>query len=284
MTAVFRVGCPMWAHPPWVGTYLSPARRGRELADYATWCNAVEGNTTFYATPPATTVERWADQAPAGFRFAFKAPRTVTHDRRLRPEAHRDLAELLRVVSPLGERIGPVQLQLPPTFGPESTSTLIDFVRRLPRSHRWVVEFRHRAFFDGGPAHRRVDETLADLGMGRVVLDTRPLYARPATTPAAADERRTKPSLPVVTDVMGDAPIVRIIGNDDPTSTLAGFDPWREHVVDWIEDGREPFAFVHQPENLTSPEIARAIHAQVAERSDIDPLPDPAPVDEPRLF
>ncbi|MEM9039757.1 MAG: DUF72 domain-containing protein, partial [Actinomycetota bacterium] len=266
MSAVFRVGCPMWAHPPWVGTFLSPARRGRELADYATWCNAVEGNTTFYATPPGTTVERWADQAPDDFRFAFKAPRTVTHDRRLRPEAHRDLADLLRAVSPLGERIGPVQIQLPPTFGAESASTLIEFVRRLPRSHRWVVEFRHRAFFDGGPAQRRVDETLTELGMGRVVLDTRPLYARPASTPAAADERRTKPSLPVVTDVMGDSPIVRIIGNDDPASTLDGFGSWRERVVDWIEGGREPFVFVHQPENLRSPSSARGGPHPVGQR------------------
>ena len=187
-------------------------------------------------------------------------------------------------MSPLGERVGPVQLQLPPTFGPESAGTLIDFVTRLPRSHRWVVEFRHRAFFDGGRAHRRVDETLERLGMGRVVLDTRPLYARAPATPAAADERRTKPSLPVVTDVMGDAPIVRIIGNDDPTSTLDGFDPWFDQVVDWIEEGREPHVFVHQPENLSSPEIARAVHARVAERVDVVPLSEPAPIDDPRLF
>ena len=47
-----HVGCAMWTYPPWQGRYLpgSLAPRNR-LSAYATWCNAVEGNTTFYATP-----------------------------------------------------------------------------------------------------------------------------------------------------------------------------------------------------------------------------------------
>ena len=122
--AVLRVGCPMWAHPPWVGRFLSPGNRGRELEEYARWCNAVEGNTTFYAVPSERTVARWAEQAPIDFRFAFKVPRPVTHDLRLRGEdAIRSLGEFLDAIEPLGERIGPVQLQLPPSFGPESASS-----------------------------------------------------------------------------------------------------------------------------------------------------------------
>ena len=269
----------MWAHPPWVGRFLSPSRRGEELAEYAGWCNAVEGNTTFYAQPSAGTVARWAEQAPAGFRFAFKAPRTVTHERRLRPEAHRDLAAFLQAIEPLGDRIGPVQLQLPPSFGPEHAGVLADFVTRLPTTHRWVVELRHRAFFDGGDVHRRLDEVLTDVGVGRVVLDTRPLYAHGDDTPAAVDERRTKPKLPVVTDVMGTAPIVRVIGANDAEATLAGFEPWVRPTVDWLTDGLEPYLFVHQPENRESPAIARRVHARVtAEVPTLLPLPEPGPV------
>lgn len=273
------VGCAMWAHQPWVGRYLSPGRKGEELAEYATWCNAVEGNTTFYAEPAASTVARWAAQAPSDFRFAFKVPRTVTHDRRLRAEAHRDVAGFLRAISPLGERVGPVQLQLPPSFGPDSVETLARFVAGLPTSHRWVVELRHPAFFDGGITHRRVDDVLHRSGIGRVVLDTRPLYAEPATSEAAAEERRTKPGLPVVTNLVGDEPVVRVIGGDDVEANFAGLTTWLPEVTGWLDEGRRPFVFAHQPRNLFSPSLARRFHDAVRElRSDLAPLPEPVTV------
>lgn len=276
---LFRVGCPMWAHPPWVGRFLSPGNRGRELAEYAGWCNAVEGNTTFYAVPSARTVGRWVDQAPHDFRFAFKVPRHATHELRLRGDAARAVTEFLRVIDPLGERVGPVQIQLPPSFGPESVAALRSFVARLPGERRWVVEFRHRGFFDGGAAHRAVDELLGEAGMGRVVLDTRPLYASAPRTDAAMEERRTKPRLPVLTDVMGPHPIVRVIGSDDADGTLAGLQAWVPAVVRWIGEGLEPYLFVHQPENLESPSLARMIHAEVAASVDgLVGLPTPLPV------
>lgn len=269
----------MWAHPPWVGRYLSPANRGRELAEYARWCNAVEGNTTFYATPAASTVARWAEQAPSDFRFAFKAPRTVTHERRLRPGAHALLAEFLRAIEPLGDRIGPVQLQLPPSFGPDDLDAMRSFLVGLPTNHTWVVELRHRAYFDGGSVHRAADELFDAAGIGRVVLDTRPLYASPPGSDASVEERRTKPALPVVTDVMGTAPVVRVIGADDADTTLDGLTAWADRVVAWLDVGRAPYVFVHQPENLRSPELARAFHAHIAGRvDDLVALPEPLPV------
>lgn len=279
MSTVLRVGCPMWAHPPWVGRYLSPGRRGEELAEYATWCNAVEGNTTFYATPSASTVARWAEQAPSEFRFAFKVPRTVTHERRLTGDAHREVAAFLRAIEPLGERIGPVQLQLPPLFGPDRLRTLADFLVGLPTSHTWAVELRHPGFFDRGPVHRAVDELLGETGIGRVVLDTRPLYRTPPASSASSEERRTKPKLPIATDVMGSAPIVRVIGADDADVTFDGLVAWLPAIETWLAEGRRPYLFVHQPENRDSPAIARRVHAAARDRiAGLDPLPEPLPV------
>jgi uncharacterized protein YecE (DUF72 family) len=275
---VVYVGCPMWAHPPWVGRFLSPGARGRELEEYARWCNAVEGNTTFYAVPAPSTVARWDRQAPAGFRFAFKAPRQVTHELRLRGDARRALASFLSAIEPLADRLGPVQLQLPASFGPSDLPALRSFVETLPASHRWVIELRHRSFF-GGEARRAVDDLLAERGIGRVVLDTRPLYAHPPVSEASVEERRTKPKLPVLVDVMGDAPVVRVIGSDDTEGTLAGLRAWIPRVVDWLAEGRTPYLFVHQPDNRESPALARAIHAEIAAlRPDLAPLPTPLPV------
>jgi uncharacterized protein YecE (DUF72 family) len=269
----------MWAHSAWVGRFLSPGNRGRELAEYAGWCNAVEGNTTFYGVPSASTIGRWRTQAPPDFRFAFKVPRTITHELRLHGSSADELAGFLRVIAPLGERVGPIQLQMPPSFGPDELPVLRRFIALLPDEHRWVVELRHPAFFDGGDAHRAVDDLLAARNAGRVVLDTRPLYAASPRTDAAVDERRTKPRLPVVTDVMGHEPVVRVIGSDDHDGTDEGLRAWIPTVAEWLADGREPFVFVHQPENLESPALARRFHAAVAARVPaLAPLPTPLPV------
>src|SRR4029077_3924472 len=79
-----HVGGAMWSYPPWQGRFLPRSLSPRErLSAYATWCNAVEGNTTFYATPARDTVKSWAEQTMADFRFVLKLPRPITHERRL---------------------------------------------------------------------------------------------------------------------------------------------------------------------------------------------------------
>src|SRR6516225_12044670 len=76
-----HVGCAMWSYAAWQGRYLPRSLSPRDrLSAYATWCNAVEGNTTFYATPAVSTVRTWAEQTSPQFRFALKLPRVITHD------------------------------------------------------------------------------------------------------------------------------------------------------------------------------------------------------------
>ena len=69
----------MWAQRAWVGQYLpADTASGRELLPYSRLLNAVEGNTTFYATPDAKTVASWARQTGEDFGFLLKLPRTVS--------------------------------------------------------------------------------------------------------------------------------------------------------------------------------------------------------------
>ena len=273
---MLRVGCPMWAHRPWVGRFYPVGTKpGAELALYAQWCTAVEGNTTFYAEPAPATVARWREQTPDDFRFACKLPSTITHDKRLRGVAA-EVRSFLNAIEPLGERVGPVQVQLPGSFGPSDLDVLLAFLHRLPHDWPWALELRHRGFFDESAVHRAVDELCRDRNIGRVVLDTRPLYAVPAESTAAIDEQRKKPHLPIVLDAIGPAPIVRVIGEDSIDGTLRGLLTWVPQIVEWLADGRTPYVFVHQPENLESPGLARAFHEAVAAAfSDLAPLPTP---------
>ena len=68
----------MWTYAPWQGRYLPGSLSPRDrLRAYATWCNAVEGNTTFYAIPTLDTVKSWAGQTTPDFRFILKLPKPM---------------------------------------------------------------------------------------------------------------------------------------------------------------------------------------------------------------
>ncbi|MSV81307.1 MAG: DUF72 domain-containing protein [Actinobacteria bacterium] len=281
-----QVGCPMWAHRPWVGRHLPAGTRvGRELAAYSSVFNAVEGNTTFYASPTPSTIAKWAEQAQPGFRFVFKVPKRITHDQRLR-DVHGELDVFCSLLEPLGELVGGLTLQLPPSFGPSDLDALDRVLGRASDAHRWSVEPRHPEFFRGG-GRRMFDELLARHGAERVLLDTEPLFAQPPITDAGREECQQKPQLATITEPLTGHPIVRCIGNDDPEVTEAGLQRWEPVVARWLRDGRTPTFFVHTPTNLDTPALAQAFHAAVAMRvPGLAPLPRPLPVEQwpDRLF
>lgn len=273
----------MWAHRPWVGRHLpAGTRAGQELTAYSRLFDTVEGNTTFYAAPAPTTVAKWASQlvdAP-GFRFVFKVPRTITHDRRLR-DVDRQLAEFCNLLEPLGPHVGGLTLQLPPSFGPGELGALDDVLAHASRSVRWSVEPRHAKFFTG-TGRAEFDALLLRHGAERVLLDTSPLFAGPATTDAGREERAQKPRLPTIAEPLTDHPIVRCIGNDDPQVTEAGLQRWEPIVAAWLQEGRTPTFFVHTPTNLDTPALAQAFHASVSLR--VPGLAPPASAPPSTLF
>jgi uncharacterized protein YecE (DUF72 family) len=280
MGAVLHVGCPMWAHRPWVGRFLpSGTPPGGELGPYSRLLNAVEGNTTFYASPSPPVVSKWCDLAEPGFRFVFKVPKRITHELRMRgigPE----LAAFCDLMSPLGDRIGAFTFQLPSSFAPVDLGVLEAVLRTLPADWRWSVEVRHPAFFEG-QGRLAVDRVLTRYGVERVLLDSRPLFARPPLTDPGREAWEAKPRVPALTEALTDQPIVRFIGSDHNDVTVDGLQQWQPIVAAWLVDGRRPTFFVHTPDNDDGPALARAFHAETALIvPDLEPLPE-MPVVEP---
>ena len=115
------------------------------LPFYAERFSTTEINYTFHRIPSSKTIDNWKALTPASFRFALKAPQKITHWSKLR-----DCADTLdyfwRVVSALGEKLGPVLFQLPPTFK-KDPEVLRSFLRELP-AMRAAFEFRHESWFD----------------------------------------------------------------------------------------------------------------------------------------
>ena len=280
MTPVLRVGCPMWANRAWVGRYLpADTRPGDELPAYARMCTAVEGNTTFYATPPETTVAKWAAEAPESFRFVCKLPQHVTHERRLR-DVGDEVRAFVDRLSPLGPRLGPVTAQLPASFGPDDLGVLDAFLHTAPSEVSWAVEVRNRAFEAEGSAEARLDDLLHRHGADRVIIDTRAVFAGPRETPAEIEAFERKPRLKVRPTATADTPIVRFIGQTDLTENPTFWRSWLGPVAKWLEQGKSPIVFLHTPDNDHAPPLARAFHREVAALvPGLEPLPDPLPIE-----
>lgn len=266
----YRLGCPFWSFEAWNGSlYSRDARPADRLAQYARVFPTVEGNTTFYSVPSARSVARWREAVPAGFRFCFKLPRAITHDAQLL-DAKAPLERFLAAVAPLGERLGPFLIQLPPKFGPERLPDLEAFLDGLPGELDFAVELRHRDFFDDAALAGHADEILAERGCDRVVMDTRALRAGDPRHPEVLAALHAKPDLPLRPDPVGRRPLVRWVGHPEPAANEPYLAEWAERVAGWIDRGLEPFFFVHTASNLRTPEVARDFHARVAARAQAD--------------
>jgi uncharacterized protein YecE (DUF72 family) len=275
----------MWTYGPWIARYLPRSLPARErLRAYATLCNAVEGNTTFYATPTRDTVTSWAEQAGPGFRLVLKLPRTVTHERRLTDVAQ-PVRAFLDATEPLSARDHSLWAQLPPSFGPGDLDALERFLRRMPRDRRCCVEVRHHAFFTDPQAESQLERVLDATNAEWVPFDTTVLFDQPPETAAEHEAWTKKPRVPRRSRALTAHPVVRYIGTDDPQRTAAGWAPWLDTVEGWLREGRSPTLFVHTPDNVEAPALARRFHAEVRARvPELDPLPAPVEAGPPTLF
>jgi uncharacterized protein YecE (DUF72 family) len=275
----------MWTHRAWQGRILPhPLPAQERLHAYAQWCNAVEGNTTFYATPARETVASWAQQTPAGFRFVMKLPKPVTHERRL-AGGDEELRAFLSAIEPLGPRAHALWVQLPGSFGPADVPVLDRFLRRLPAAYRYAVEVRHPGFFTDARAVARLEGALAAAGAEWVPFDTTAFFRSPPTSDAERDAWTKKPRMPLRSRALTDRPLVRYLGRDATEGTVEGWQPWVGIVAGWLREGRSPTVFLHTPDNADAPLLARRFHAEVRARVPaLEPLPEPAPVGPTTLF
>jgi uncharacterized protein YecE (DUF72 family) len=280
-----HVGCAMWTYAPWQGRYLPASLPPRErLRRYASWCNAVEGNTTFYAIPALATVRSWAEQTAPGFRFVLKLPKMITHELRLADVAE-PLRAFLAAIEPLGPRAHALWVQLPPSFGPADLGALAGFLGRLPDRYRYCVEVRHRAFFADPRSEQELERVLSGVGAEWVPFDTTVLFGSPPVSDAEREAWRNKPRVPRRDRALTSHPIVRYIGRDDPDRTAAGWQPWLATVAGWLAEGRSPTVFIHTPDNVAALGLARRFHDEVRARvPEVEPLPEPVPAGPPTLF
>ena len=137
-----HLGAIGWSYNFWKGKFYPNKVASKEfLAHYATKFDTVEVDSTFYRIPTAQAVTKWESQTPGNFLFSFKFPRVITHIKMLK-DCERETNLFLERTNQVGGKLGALLLQFPPNFGVDRFSDLADFLKMLPKTHRYVVEVR----------------------------------------------------------------------------------------------------------------------------------------------
>jgi uncharacterized protein YecE (DUF72 family) len=143
------IGTSGWVYRHWRGIFYPPGLPAPlELPYYAERFPTVEVNFTFYRLPERAVFEVWRAQSPAGFLFAVKGSRYLTHMKKLK-EPEEPLARLLERAAGLGDKLGPVLFQFPRTW-PLNRERLRTFLGALRpyAPQRFALEFRHASWLD----------------------------------------------------------------------------------------------------------------------------------------
>jgi uncharacterized protein YecE (DUF72 family) len=144
-----RIGTSGWHYKHWLGRCYPAGLAHKDMfAQYSREFDTVEINNSFYRLPSAATFDAWKSSAPAGFCFAVKASRFLTHLKKLSdPKPALDL--FLPLAERLGDKLGPILFQLPPRWRC-NLERLTRFLDVLPTGHRYSIEFRDPSWHHEG--------------------------------------------------------------------------------------------------------------------------------------
>lgn len=237
------VGTSGFAYQEWIGTFYPEGTTSTGMLPYyASRLGAVEVNYTFRQHPKPPMLATWMAQTPEHFVFAAKANQGITHGARLANAGER-LTRFFTAVAPLGDRLGPVLFQCPPTlvYDPD---VLAGFLRDLAaesqaKGRRCAMEFRHESF---ECAEARAQ--LAEAGVALCIADT--------------DER--PPGVPSLVDPSGFV-YLRLRRARYPKRVLA---LWADAVEGALTAGADVYAFFKHEDSASGPRHAAGLMSRIA--------------------
>lgn len=140
------LGTQGFSFDDWIGPfYPAGTSKTAYLEQYAERLPAVEIDSTFYGVPRATTVQKWRERTPPGFRFAAKFPKLITHEKKL-DRALGDAEAFIGTMQVLGNKLAVLVLQFAYDFTPDLRDRLELFLAALPEGTPYAVEVRNRGW------------------------------------------------------------------------------------------------------------------------------------------
>ena len=144
-----NIGCSGWSYEGWKGNFY-PKKMGNKdyLSYYSKFFKFVEVDSTYYHIPSRSTVRGWKDKTPDDFKFSFKFPKVVTHEKKLE-EVAKPLSILFYSLEPLIDKTLTLLIQLPPFLSEKKGfNPLQDMIRHLDKRYRYSLEVRHSSWFN----------------------------------------------------------------------------------------------------------------------------------------
>jgi uncharacterized protein YecE (DUF72 family) len=143
-----RIGCSGWSYKDWLGPFYPRDLQPKEyLKFYSGVFDCVEIDSSFYRVPNAFMINQWKSNTPKDFLFSPKLPKKITHEKKL-ADSESQLVYFYSVLSKLGDKLGPIVIQLPPSI---KLATHLDrvktFLSLLNPSFKHAIEFRHKSWF-----------------------------------------------------------------------------------------------------------------------------------------
>ena len=230
------IGTSGWRYRHWVGPFYPKALPAQDmLGFYSREFGAVEINSSFYGQPDERTLADWRGATPDRFRFAFKANRYITHMKKLK-DVGEALDKMITGARVLGDKLGPVLLQLPPRWRVD-TRRLEAFLSEFPADLAIAFEFRDASWF--------TDEVYEKLRRRRAAFCIYDLGGK--KSPCA---------------VTSDVVYVRLHGPDDVYVGSYGTEDlgrWAGAISTWDREGRDVWCFFNNDEHGYAVQNAREL-------------------------
>ncbi|MCX7983148.1 MAG: DUF72 domain-containing protein [Syntrophales bacterium] len=208
------IGTSGWTYTHWAGTfYPHGLPRHRWISFYMTQFPTVELNASFYRSIRPDTYIKWRNLSPPGFLWSVKVSRVITHIKRLK-NCEEAVSKFLEGVSLLGERLGCLLIQLPPSLSFER-ETVKAFRPLIPHHFKVAIEARNKTWFT-----QECIDTLRELGLGWCISDTAGRY-------------------PYREEITTDFVYIRLHGSQSlyrSCYTDEELETWKEKIKDWKKE------------------------------------------------
>ena len=230
------MGVSGFSYPAWRGTFYPKGARSEDLlVEYAKKLECVEINSSFYGAPREDTIRNWADRTGNAFRFAFKAPRQVTHIAKIGPGSGEAANRFSMSLDLLGSKKGPILFQLPP-FLRRDTKLLEGFLDSTASIGSRIFEFRNDSWFE-----ESVFELLRDHGAGFCIAETEDLEPKFMVTSGIAYFRLRKDAYDAKT-----------------------IDSWAKRIADTAKGAKQTYVFLRHDETGGNAVLAQRLVQKLA--------------------
>ena len=241
----FRLGCPVWAHPSFIGQIYSESLSSKEyLKHYQNCFNSIELNSSFYGIPSLELVSNWSSKIETDFKFCPKFSKVISHRQNLGSNID-EVRAFIKVLNKFKESnlLGMSFFQLPAHFSADNLSSFLKFADRFPKVLPIAFEFRHHSWFASKDVMERVADFLHERNKSLVISDV-------------AGRRDVCHFL-----IPGNRAFVRFAGNSLHHSDFERLDSWKEIILKWRQSGiQEIFFFLHQPKEGNCIRLAKYLN------------------------